>query len=481
MLSHLFCYANKSFVADTRSLLLEGFQRDIRKAYKDIKQGLSFKGKSPIKNSLDLPQVLPNDKMFHIQSKFESCLPTVVLFIDQDPFTNVAMNLDVNFCCVHQQNFMQSDGENIQDAILMKNGKSFQNSHIHLLFYEKIKTSDLPDELKTMSNPELTSMSWCRFKENSGIDIPKEALKNEIILLSEDFTAQFVSMEQYLQLLFILGQKADSSAGDQQNFKKILKLFNLFKTNLIDNFKAMLNRLQFPFEYNEKKTLAVNRQNFKDFFSCLTNVRCAVIEGAHRCEAASWTLQGYKLGDYIPLEYHDISVPSTSTLFKRIMTEVYNYRNIKMKLDDTVLKRLKDISEELAEEKEKIVKLSWLDFFNKVLEDINNKTEYWNVLYKTQEEFYREEVQLRGLTNPNAQSNQIKKYLHEVLTKAIFQYKPCKELLVFCKKDPKPSPKEWGSDVNKFLSLSADPYHVVSGQIFKLFNYCLYLTQKSIL
>jgi hypothetical protein len=152
-----------------------------------------------------------------------------------------------------------------------------------------------------------------------------------------------------------------------------------------------------------------------------------------------------------------------------------------MKLDDTVLKRLKDISEELAEEKEKIVKLSWLDFFNKVLEDINNKTEYWNVLYKTQEEFYREEVQLRELTNPNTQSNQIKKYLHEVLTKAIFQYKPCKELLVFCKKDPKPSPEKWGSDLNKFLSLSADPYHVVSGQIFKLFNYCLYLTQKSIL
>jgi hypothetical protein len=47
------------------------------------------------------------------------------------------------------------------------------------------------------------------------------------------------------------------------------------------------------------------------------------------------------------------------------MTEVYNYRNIKMKLDDTVLKRLKDISEELAEEKEKNFKLSLLDFLTK--------------------------------------------------------------------------------------------------------------------
>src|SRR5687768_44438 len=108
----------------------------------------------------------------------------------------------------------------------------------------------------------------------------------ELILLSEDVTSQFVSMEQYLQLLFVQGQKADSSAGDQQNYKQILKLFNTFSTNSVDNFKAMLSGLQFPFEYMQNKTLAENSCEFKDFFSFLTNNKCAVIEGAHHCEAA---------------------------------------------------------------------------------------------------------------------------------------------------------------------------------------------------
>ena len=80
----------------------------------------------------------------------------------------------------------------------------------------------------------------------------------------------------------------------------------------------MIHQLQLPFIYEDKKTLAENRREFKDFFSCLTNIRCAVVEGGHCCEAASQILQGYLLGDSIPLQQTGIDVPPNSTLFEPV-------------------------------------------------------------------------------------------------------------------------------------------------------------------
>src|SRR5688500_15644357 len=122
----------------------------------------------------------------------------------------------------------------------------------------------------------------------------------EVLLVMKDVTAQFVSREQYQQLLFILGQspKLHPFAGPQQNYTAVLELFNMFETSTIENFQGMLHQFQFHFVYNKNKSLAQNRHDFKDFFSCMTNIQCAVVEGSHRCEAACRTLQGYQLGAY---------------------------------------------------------------------------------------------------------------------------------------------------------------------------------------
>ena len=95
----------------------------------------------------------------------------------------------------------------------------------------------------------------------------------------------------------------------------------------------MLNQLQFPFVYDDETSLAENRRQFKDFFSCLTNIRCAVVEGSHRCESSCRLLQGYPLGDPIPLVQRNIELPVGCTLFKQVQTHVYYPKDENIVLD----------------------------------------------------------------------------------------------------------------------------------------------------
>lgn len=86
----------------------------------------------------------------------------------------------------------------------------------------------------------------------------------ELRLMLQQFTVRFVFQEQYNQLLFVLGQSKPSST--QQNCKDVLNLFNEFHTKSKMNFKCMMYMLQLPFKYNDQKSLAENRRDFKDFF-----------------------------------------------------------------------------------------------------------------------------------------------------------------------------------------------------------------------
>ena len=138
---------------------------------------------------------------------FQSLLSTVTLFIEQDPFLHVPMSLDVNYCRVCQENFTKEGGKNIKEEIFTENGDTFQNSPIHLLFYEKIRRQDIRGELSKIS-----SMSFCQFKKKSGISVQPPAYDVELVLLLKDFTAQFVTKEQYQQLLFILGQNQNKNS-----------------------------------------------------------------------------------------------------------------------------------------------------------------------------------------------------------------------------------------------------------------------------
>ena len=88
----------------------------------------------------------------------------------------------------------------------------------------------------------------------------------ELLLCMKNMTAQFVTKEEYQQLLFILGFKDYNSNIIYQDYKKILTLLNDFDTATESNFKDMLNQLQCPFVYDEGTDLAEDRQEFKDFF-----------------------------------------------------------------------------------------------------------------------------------------------------------------------------------------------------------------------
>lgn len=98
------------------------------------------------------------------------------------------------------------------------------------------------------------------------------------------------------------------------------------------------------------------------------------------------------MGDEIPLKFNDDFLPSSSTLFKPIQTVVYHPSDDVMKLDSTVLKHCKDKSEKLAEDKERIVKVTWHYFFNRVAEDIQNHNGLQKLLFETQGDFYKETV-----------------------------------------------------------------------------------------
>ena len=77
-----------------------------------------------------------SEEMLRVEQNFHSVFSTIVWFLDQDPFTNVAMHLDVICQIVKQTNYTASNRKDIHTALKV-DGDTFQNSPIHLLFYEK--------------------------------------------------------------------------------------------------------------------------------------------------------------------------------------------------------------------------------------------------------------------------------------------------------------------------------------------------------
>src|SRR5687768_14191711 len=77
-----------------------------------------------------------SEEMLQVEQNFHLVFSTIVWFLEQDPFTNVAMHLDVNCQKVIQSNFTASNRKDLHTALKV-DGDTFQNSPIHLLFYEK--------------------------------------------------------------------------------------------------------------------------------------------------------------------------------------------------------------------------------------------------------------------------------------------------------------------------------------------------------
>lgn len=64
------------------------------------------------------------------------------------------------------------------------------------------------------------------------------------------------------------------------------------------------------------------------------------------------------------------------------------------------------------------------------------------------------------MNSNNMRASNIRKYSHKILSKAIFNYCPYKDLLKIPRKTP--TYEEWTEDSNKGLSLNAKPYQIVS-------------------
>ena len=112
--------------------------------------------------------------------------------------------------------------------------------------------------------PILTSMSDCKLRKDSLPPLEPSAYDVELRLRMDTITAQFVSLEEYQQLLFILGQQPQN--GLDLSCKHVLTLFNEFPADTVENLKDMLHKLQFLDAYNDQKSLANNRRDFRDFF-----------------------------------------------------------------------------------------------------------------------------------------------------------------------------------------------------------------------
>ena len=111
-------------------------------------------------------------------------------------------------------------------------------------------------------------------------------------------------------------------------------------------------------------------------------------------------------------------------------------------------------------------------FFQQVLNDMECHSGLQEALYNNQEDFYHEEIpSYNQKAMPTLQSNKIRKSLHEILTKAIFTYQPCCDLLHFCKKkkDTDATRISWAKANKEWTVFGTEPYQHVSIYIQNLF------------
>ena len=128
------------------------------------------------------------------------------------------------------------------------------------------------------------------------------------------------------------------------------------------------------------------------------------------------------------------------------------------------------MSAKIAKQKNLIVQTSWHYFFDQVLRDITKHDLLQQALFDSEIEFFEEDVPYTEINDPSKRSNIIRMYLHEILTKAIFNYSPCKELSWNCHKKHIPKIENWEKCNNIWVGLSADPFPNVSTLNFTIFH-----------
>jgi hypothetical protein len=120
----------------------------------------------------------------------------------------------------------------------------------------------------------------------------------------------------------------------------------------------------------------------------------------------------------------------------QVQTHVYYPKDEKYSPRQECLSTTQSHQLKILDLKKFIVKDTWAQWMTKVLDEIVAHEELQSVLYEHQNNFFLEDAYHRDISLESVTSNKIKKYLHEILTNAIFEYNPCKELLLGLKKAP---------------------------------------------
>ena len=112
------------FLLGSCNELVKSIQKEIKGALSTIHQNLD-----PHSAISDSQNDDSSSEMLQSEQNFDSLFSTIVWFIEQDPYTNIAMNLDVNCRKVDIGNFQTvTDGRKMIDEIWKETGKTFQNS-----------------------------------------------------------------------------------------------------------------------------------------------------------------------------------------------------------------------------------------------------------------------------------------------------------------------------------------------------------------
>ena len=96
------------FDSDSRVQLEQEIQKILKKGIAKLSSGKGKMGtKSTSYKHVDGPKTEDLGGLFLKQEPFASLLPTVTLFLEQEPVSCLAMNLDVNYCHVRQENYFK--------------------------------------------------------------------------------------------------------------------------------------------------------------------------------------------------------------------------------------------------------------------------------------------------------------------------------------------------------------------------------------
>ena len=114
------------FLSESRNILQAWIQLIIKEALATFPTTQLMMPKASTKNTLEITESKEDNSMFLIEISIWSVLAALMLFIEQEPVSNTAMHLDVNYRHVSQENYTNLKGSNFHEEIYKEGETPFQ-------------------------------------------------------------------------------------------------------------------------------------------------------------------------------------------------------------------------------------------------------------------------------------------------------------------------------------------------------------------